>query len=57
MLKTTLAAGLTTLTEVGNKNPEQGDKGIKVENRDKKELAQKSCKNQSKDQKMAKSKK
>ncbi len=55
MLKRTSTAGPAASSEVVEK--EQDSKGIQVENRDEKELAQKSCKGQPKSQKTAKSKK
>ncbi len=56
MLKTISTAGLAPSAKVGDKNLEQGDKKIQMENQDKKELIQKSHKI-AKGQKTAKSKK
>ncbi len=53
MLKTILAVGPVVLAKVRDKNLKRVGKGIQVENRDEKELVQKSCK----DQKKPKSKK
>ncbi len=57
MLRTTSVAGPAASAEVQDKNPEQNNKEIQVENWDEKELVQKSCKSQPKGQQMAKSKK
>ncbi len=45
------------MASLGDKNLEQSGQGIQVGNRDEKEPVQKSCKGQSKDLKIAKSKK